>query len=413
MKLLHIADLHFGKTLHECALIENDQPYWKNKFIELVDTEKPDAILIAGDVYDRSAPSNEAVKLLDEMLTELSERNIPVMMVAGNHDSGQKLSFGSRMLEKQGIHISGILSKKLKSVTLNDEYGPVTFWLMPYVFPSIVAHVLDDDTIHDYDTAVRKLLEKQDIDFSQRNVIIAHQNVTADGAEAERGGSETMVGGVGAVDYRVFDGFTYAALGHIHAAQIVGRKEVRYAGSPLCYHFSETKQSKKGPLLINLGEAGTQPEITTCFIEPLHPMREIPGDFETIKNAELVSDKRNEYIKVVLTDGKIRPDAAEQLRAIFASHGSVMLEIVNDVHVSGTVNVQDSKSAAVKSVGELFNDFFFERSGNRTPDDKERAIIDYLTQDVSEHMGEEKCSDPSDEAVDKFVNFILGQEADK
>lgn len=410
MKLLHIADLHFGKSLHECSLIEKDQPYWKDKFLELVSREKPDAVLIAGDVYDRSTPSGEAVKLLDEMITELSEKDIKVFMVSGNHDSGQKLSFGSRLLEKQNIYISGILSEELMHVTLYDEYGPVTFWMMPYIFPALAASVLKDNTIHDYDTAVRRILEKQDIDFSQRNVIIAHQNVTVNGAEAERGGSETMVGGVGAVDYSAFDGFTYVALGHIHAAQPVGRNEVRYAGSPLCYHFSETKQNKKGPVLIELGDVNETPKIDVLLIEPLHNMREITCDFETIIRNEMASDKRNEYVRVVLTDGRSRPDAAEQLRAVFASHGTVMLEIVNEINFSGVSKAPSVTSSSQKSTGEMFRDFFFERNGDTAPDEKENEIIDFLSHEVSSHISEEKCSEPSDDSVEEFLKFIFSQE---
>ena len=343
------------------------------------------------------------------MITELSEKNIKVFMVSGNHDSGQKLSFGSRLLEKQNIYISGILSEELLHVTLYDEYGPVTFWMMPYIFPALAASVLKDNTIHDYDTAVRRILEKQDIDFSQRNVIIAHQNVTVNGAEAERGGSETMVGGVGAVDYTAFDGFTYAALGHIHAAQPVGRNEVRYAGSPLCYHFSETKQNRKGPVLIELGDVNEAPKTDVILIEPLHNMREITGDFETIIKNEMESDKRNEYVRVVLTDGRLRPDAAEQLRAVFASHGTVMLEIVNEINFSG-VSKAPSVTSSQKSTGEMFRDFFFERNGDTAPDEKENEIIDFLSHEVSRHIGEEKCSDPSDDSVEEFLKFIFSQE---
>ncbi len=410
MKLLHISDLHFGKALHECPLVEEDQPYWKEKFMELVSDIKPDAVLIAGDVYDRSTPSNEAVKLLDEFLTELSEKNITVLMVSGNHDSGQRLSFGSEIFEKQNVHICGVLRKKLKSVTINDEYGPVTFWLMPYVFPALIASVLETEKMSDYDTAVRELLKNQDIDFSQRNVLIAHQNVVSEGREAQRGGSETMIGGVGAVDYTAFDGFTYVALGHIHAAQYVGRKEVRYAGSPLCYHFSETGQSKKGPLLVEIGDKGDEVKISTCLIEVLHPLREIAGKFDHILESELKSQKRNEYIRVVLTDNILKTGAAEKLRAVFDSHGSKMLEIVNQPHfLERTYEVKENHGVK-KNAGELFRDFYFEMNGEKTFDDKENAIVEYLTNEVSEHIGEEKCGEPDDKAVDKFLEFIFDGE---
>lgn len=410
MKLLHISDLHFGKTLHECPLVEEDQPHWKEKFLELVDEIKPDAVLIAGDVYDRSTPSNEAVKLLDEFLTELSAKDIAVLMVSGNHDSGQKLSFGSEIFEKQNVYISGVLRKNLKSVTINDEYGPVTFWLMPYVFPALIASVLEKEKMSDYDTAVRELLSAQNIDFSQRNVLIAHQNVVSEGREAQRGGSETMIGGVGAIDYKAFDGFTYVALGHIHAAQYVGRKEVRYAGSPLCYHFSETRQSKKGPLLVEIGDKNDEVKISTCLIEPIHQLREIVGKFDDVINSELKSEKRNEYIRVVLTDSNLKTDSAEKLRAVFESHGSKMLEIVNEPDFSEKTYTQRENHGVKKNVGELFRDFFFERSGEKTLDNKENAIVEYLTNEVSEHIGEEKCGDPDEKDVDKFLEFIFDGE---
>ena len=313
MKFLHIADLHFGKSVHGVSLLENgDQTAWVQCFLRLAEEVKPDAVVVAGDVYDRSAPSGDAVALLDCLLTALAERHIPVMMIAGNHDSGQRLSFGGSLLARQNIYIAGVLSKELTHVTLPDPdgHGPVTFWLMPYIFPALAAQVLEDEDIRDYDTAVRKLLAAQNVDFTQRNVIVAHQNVTENGAEALRGGSESMVGGVGQVDYTAFDGFDYAALGHIHAAYHVGRASVRYAGSPLCYHFSETGQPAKGPVLVELGVKGEKPKIQTCLIPPLHPMREVKGSWEQLRDSELGQARENEYLRIVLTDRRISPEIA-------------------------------------------------------------------------------------------------------
>ena len=231
MKFLHLADLHFGKSIHGVSLLEKgDQKAWVDGFLEMVRSLRPDAVVAAGDIYDRSAPSGDAVALLDGMVTALAELEVPVMLVAGNHDSGQRLSFGGSLLARQNVHISGVLSRQLAHVTLQDRDGPVTFWLMPYLFPALAAQVLEDESIRDYDAAVRRMLAAQDVDFSQRNVLVAHQNVTANGQEAVRGGSESMVGGVGQVDYTAFDGFDYVALGHIHSAYPVGREAVRYAG---------------------------------------------------------------------------------------------------------------------------------------------------------------------------------------
>ena len=224
MRFLHLADLHFGKTLHGVSLLENgDQSDWVERFLRLAGECRPDAVVIAGDVYDRGAPSGAAMQLLSRMVTGITELGTAVLIAAGNHDSGQRLSCFRELLSRQNVHIAGVPERTLTHVTLRDAHGDVTFWLLPYVFPAAVAQLLGDETIRDYDAAVRRLLAAQDVDFSRRNVIVAHQNVTRGGAEGVRGGSESMVGGVGQVDYRAFDGFDYVALGHIHAAFPVGR----------------------------------------------------------------------------------------------------------------------------------------------------------------------------------------------
>ena len=194
MKIYHLADLHFGKSIYGLSMLD-DQRYWADQFLHYCSENKPDAVVIAGDVYDRSAPSGDAVELLDYFLTKLAEMDIPVFIIAGNHDSGQRLSFGRSMLAKQKIHISGRVEKEIDHFTMDvpDGYGPVTFWMLPYTFPEQVSSVLKDEEIHTYDQAVRKLIEAQNIDLTQRNIILSHQNVTADGKEAERGGSESSL----------------------------------------------------------------------------------------------------------------------------------------------------------------------------------------------------------------------------
>lgn len=235
MKFYHLGDLHFGKSIYGLSMLD-DQRYFVDRFLECCTQERPDAVVIAGDVYDRSAPSGDAVELLDYMLTELAGMDIPVMLVAGNHDSGQRLSFASSILAKQNVHIAGTPQKAMEHVTLGDPdgSGPVTFWLLPYIYPEVASHVLDDEEIRTYEEAIRRMIEEQEIDPSHRNIIVSHQNVVANGREAERGGSESMVGGVGQIDYSAYDAFDYAALGHIHSSYPVGRDEIRYAGTPLC-----------------------------------------------------------------------------------------------------------------------------------------------------------------------------------
>ena len=381
MRFIHLSDLHLGKMLHGVSLLENgDQPDWVEKFLALTADKRPDAVVIAGDVYDRSMPSGAAMQLLSHMVTELASRNVPVLITAGNHDSGERLSCFKDILSRQNVYISGELQRELTHVTLSDEHGPVTFWLLPYVFPAAAAQILGDDSIRDYDTAVRRLLAEQNVDFSARNVIVAHQNVTKGGVEGIRGGSESMVGGVGQVDYTAFDGFDYAALGHIHAAYAVGRESVRYAGSPMCYHFDELRQPKKGPLLIELGAKGAEPAIETLAIPSLHPMCELRGTYDELRaKASAVED--GAYVKIVLTDRPMTPEISAYFQALFDSRGSILMERLSEYRrfadVQDTAGAKDLRD---KPVEELFTEFYGERSGGELPDDSEIALMHFVAE---------------------------------
>lgn len=410
MRFLHLADLHFGKSIHGVSLLESgDQPQWVERFLKLAEETAPDAVVIAGDVYDRSAPSGDAVALLDRMVTGLAALRIPVLMVAGNHDSGQRLSFGGSLLAKQNIHIAGVLTGELTHVTLpdTDGNGPVTFWLMPYVFPALVSQVLVDDDIRDYDTSVRRLLSTQNIDFSRRNVIVAHQNVTAGGVEVIRGGSESMVGGVGQVDYTAFDGFEYAALGHIHAACPVGRASVRYAGSPLCYHFSETRQPAKGPVLVELGAKGTEPRIETLRIPPLHPMREVRGTYPELRDSELQGGGTGEYIRVVLTDRRVTPEERAFFQDLYDSRGSVLMELVSEYDPFGAVTTAPTGTArAEKAVERLFAEFYAHRNEGESPSQADLALLEFAGEQVRH------ADDLGQAETQRLIRFALEQEAE-
>lgn len=409
MRFLHVADLHLGKMLHGLSLLESgDQPAWVKSFLKLAEERKPDAVLIAGDVYDRSAPSGDAVQLLSELLKGLAALEIPTLLVAGNHDSGQRLAFLDELLKKQGVHIAGMLKAggRLEKVTLRDEYGPVHFWLLPYVFPALAARALEDESIRDYETAVRAVLEAQDIDFSQRNVLIAHQNVTHAGAEAERGGSETMVGGLGQVDESVFDGFSYVALGHIHAAGAVGRREVRYAGSPLCYHFNELKQPPKGAVLVELGELGTQPRIETLQLPPLHPLRELRGGWQELRDGELRRERRGEYLRVVLTDSRVTPEIGDFFRSLAQARDSRVLELSSE-YDPFTGQPGEAKGQQEKSVEELFADFYAERCGGEDPCEEDLALLRFAGERLR-HRENGPGTEQKD--VDALLQFVLEQE---
>lgn len=411
MRFLHTADLHLGKQIYGTSLTDSgDQQAWVERFLETAKALKPDAVVIAGDVYDRGQPPGKAAVLLSRLVTELAEAGIRVMMTAGNHDSISHLSFLSALLEKQLVFISRPLadSAELTHVTLEDEYGPVTFWLLPYVYPAMAAQALGDGTIRDYDTAVRRILAAQPVDFSGRNVLVAHQNVTADGREVLRGGSESMVGGVGQVDYTAFDGFEYAALGHIHSSYPVGRASVRYAGSPLVYHFNETRQPAKGPLLVELGKKGTEPAVERQEIEPLHRMREIRDTYGAVRQAMLKQPYRNEYLKIILTDVRITPEISDFLHETARASGSEVLELTSEYSLfTGEAGLNTPGDIHEKPVEELFAGFYSDRRNGTEPDGKDLELMRFVGELVRASDGQEEA--PEDD-IRRIVDFVTEQE---
>ena len=416
MRFVHISDLHLGKVIHGVSMLENgDQPHWVDRFLSLAEELRPEAVLISGDVYDRGSPSGAAVELLSRLIEGLAELGICVLLVAGNHDSGQRLAFAREILARQNVHVAGTAERELKRVTLRDESGPVTFWLMPYVFPAAVAQALGDDTIRDYDTAVRRLLEAQEIDETGRNVIVAHQNVTAFGAEAPRGGSESAVGGVGQVDYTAFDAFDYAALGHIHAAYPVGREEVRYAGSPMCYHFNETRQEAKGPLLVELGPKGEPARIEKRLIAPLHPLRELRGPFEELRELELARDSRGEYLRLAITDQPMTPEISDFFQSLAEQRGSVLMERVSEYRrfaeeVAGT----DLQAVREKTLEELFADFFTDRSGGTAPEEADLALLHEAGELLRSRQPDPRQRSAVDaETTEALLRFLMRQEGEE
>ena len=240
MKFIHLSDLHLGKRVYDFNLTE-DQKYILKEILKVIDTENPDAVLIAGDIYDKSVPSTEAVELLDEFLYQLSGRDLQVFLISGNHDSPERLAFASRLISRTGIHLSPVYNGAVEPIVLTDEFGPVNVYLLPFVKPVHVRRFFPDATIESYNDALRTAVEALDIDRSERNILVTHQFVTG----AIRSDSEEIsVGGTDNVDAAVFDGFDYVALGHIHGPQNIGSERIRYCGTPLKYSFSEAKHQK-------------------------------------------------------------------------------------------------------------------------------------------------------------------------
>ena len=280
MKFAHIADLHIGKRVHDFSMLE-DQRYILDQMLGIFEEQRVDGILIAGDVYDKVVPSAEAVQLFDEFITRLAKLKIPVYMISGNHDSAERLSFGAKLFESNDIYISQVYDGKVKKVGLEDEYGLVNVYLLPFLKPVTVRHALQRDDIESYEDGVMAALQECEVDASQRNVLVAHQFVTgADRCDSE----EASVGGLDNVSAEVFEEFDYVALGHIHRPQKMGRETLRYSGTPLKYSFSEVEH-KKSVTIVELLEKGNV-QISTVPLVPLRDMRKVRGTYMEVTAKE-------------------------------------------------------------------------------------------------------------------------------
>lgn len=313
MKFLHLADLHLGKRVNGFSMLE-DQAHILRQILAILDDEQPDGVLIAGDVYDKSVPSVEAVELLDGFLTELRTRGVPVLLISGNHDSPERLAFGGRVMDSCGIHISPVYDGALAPVTLHDEFGPVHVWLLPFVKPAHMRRWFPDADIESYTDAVAEAVAHMDIDTAARNVLVTHQFVTGG---ARSGSEELSVGGTDNVDSGVFAPFDYVALGHLHGAQHIGRETIRYAGSPLKYSFSEARQHKS-VTVVTLGEKGDV-QVRTAALTPLRELREIRGSYDelTARSFYEHTTYRSDYLHLILTDEQDVFDAMSRLRTIY------------------------------------------------------------------------------------------------
>lgn len=308
MKLFHISDLHIGKQLHFYNL-KDSQTEVLQQIVEKAEEHRPDAILIAGDIYDKSVPSGEAYEIFDEFLNHLAEitPSIPVLIIAGNHDSAMRLKFASTFLEKNSIYISVLPPKNreehLKKITLEDEYGKVNFYMLPFTKPAYVRNLFEEGTVEDYNSAVSAVIEREQVDYSERNVLIAHQFFVSKTMEPEKCDSELAyisVGGIDSVDVECIRRFDYAALGHIHGAQPIGEKYIRYSGTPLKYSVSEEKHSK-GITVVTLGEKNSDIQYEQIPLYASRDVRSITGTLEEV--IAMASDENHaDYVSITLTN---------------------------------------------------------------------------------------------------------------
>ncbi|MBP3683804.1 MAG: exonuclease SbcCD subunit D [Oscillospiraceae bacterium] len=350
MKLIHLSDLHIGKRVNEVSMIE-DQAYILKQILEAIDSERPEAVLISGDVYDKSIPSAEAVTLFDDFLCQLAQRNLQVFIISGNHDSAERLAFGGRLMESKGIHLSPVYDGNIAPITLNDEYGAVHFWLLPFLKPAHVKRFYPDTGIESYTDACRVAVEKMGIDSAQRNVILVHQFVTGcSTCDSE----EISVGGTDNVDAAVFADFDYVALGHIHGPQNIGSQHIRYCGTPLKYSFSEANH-KKSITVVELGKKGKF-DLRTISLTPLHDMRELRGSYDDVTAKSFWENTAVEdYLHITLTDEEDVPEAMARLRVIYPNLMKLSYDNTrtrSNAVIDGAVDVQ--KKSPLQLFGELY-----------------------------------------------------------
>lgn len=356
MKLAHLSDLHLGKRVNEFSMIE-DQEYILTRIINAIDDEKPQVVMIAGDIYDKSVPSAEAVELFDDFLVRLSKRDLKVLVISGNHDSPERIAFGSRLMSLSGVYMSPVYDGKVEPVSLEDEFGTVDFFLLPFIKPIHVKRFFPDTEIESYTDAIKKAVEVMDVDPEKRNVIITHQFVTgASLCESE----ERSVGGSDSIDGSVFDEFDYVALGHLHGPQKMGRETIRYCGTPLKYSFSEANHVKSISM-VELFEKGNI-EIREIPLLPRRDLVEIRGEYNTLVEKSFYKDlNRDDYYHVTLLDEEDILDAIAKLRIIYPN---IMKLNYDNRRTREQTEILGSQDVENKSPIELFGELY-EKQNNQ------------------------------------------------
>ena len=366
MKLIHLSDLHLGKRVSEFSMLE-DQRYILEEILRIIDGERPDAVLIAGDIYDKPVPPAEAVGLFDDFLVRLARRETQVFIISGNHDSPERIAFGARLMDRSGIHLSPVYDGHVEPVALEDEHGTVNIYMLPFLKPAHVRRFFPEEEIDSYTDALRTAVRAMEIDPAARNVLVTHQFVTG----AARCDSEDIsVGGTDNVDVTAFDGFDYVALGHIHNPQQVVRETVRYCGTPLKYSFSEAGH-EKSVTVAELGEKGDI-SIRTAPLIPLRDMKELRGSYEDLTRRSFYENTtwREDYTHIMLTDEEDIPDAVGKLRVIYRN--LMKLDYDNRRTRSGG-EILGSGQVEKKSPLELFSELY-EKQNNQPMTEEQRAF---------------------------------------
>ncbi len=371
MKIIHLSDLHIGKRVCDCSLIE-DQEFILNSILEIIGNESPDAVIIAGDVYDKPIPTAEAIRLLDNFIVALSKMSLHTFIISGNHDSPERLSFGSRIMSANGIHISPVYSGETIPITLPDDYGEVDFYLLPFIKPALVRRFFDTE-LTDYNSAVKAAVEKINVDSLKRNVIVMHQFVTGSICDSE----ELSVGGTENVDGEIFEKFDYVALGHIHRPQNVDDKKIRYCGTPLKYSISEIGQ-KKSVTVVELREKG-ELSVKTIPLVPMREMCEYKMTFAELTDKSFYETiNTDDYIVATLTDERDIPDAVKTLQQIFPN----LVKMRYDNSRTQNVSIISAENSNEKLPPEILFEKFYEQQNNHSMTDEQREFINKIVQEI-------------------------------
>ena len=373
MKLIHLSDLHLGKRLFEFSLLE-DQQFILSQILEVIDGERPDGVIIAGDVYDKSIPSTEAVQLFDDFLVRLAGRGLKVFVISGNHDSPERIAFGARLMDQSGVYLSPVYDGTLTPITLTDAHGPVHLYLLPFVKPSHVRRYYPEAGIGSYTDALCAALCGIPADPDARNLLITHQFVTG----ASRCDSEELsVGGTDNVEASLFDAFDYVALGHLHNPQQVHRETIRYCGSPLKYSFSESNITKS-VTVISLA-AKQEVSIRTVPLTPMRELRELRGSYEELTRRSYYQGTtyQEDYLHITLTDEDDIPDAIGKLRAIY--HNIMKLDYDNR-RTRSRSDVLGAQDAEEKTPLDLFAEFYLLQNNQPMTEQQQAYVADLIAE---------------------------------
>lgn len=374
MKIIHLSDLHLGKRLNDFSLME-DQDFILKKILVIIDNESPNAVIIAGDIYDKAVPPAEAVQLFNDFITVIAQKNIPCLIISGNHDSPERIAFGSEIMSAGGIYLSPVYDGNVKPITFDDEFGSVNFYMLPFVKPSVVRRCLDNENIQSFGEAVSAAVEKMNIDTTERNVLITHQFVT--GAELSES-EDISAGGSESIPANIFANFDYTALGHIHRPQTVGGNKIRYCGTPLKYSFSETSH-QKSVTVAELGRKGSL-SIKTEPLTPLHDMLELRGSYDELTDKSFLENGgySEDYVRIILTNEEDVPDALAKLRLRY--HNLMRLDYDNKRTRLNSA-VPDLEEVKTKPPIEMFAEFF-EFRNNQPMTDEQRLFMEKLIAEI-------------------------------